>query len=365
MLTKVALVLALLHFGTPLAYYAYLKAKWLGRPWNVRGDPGYKPKVTVIVPTYNEAKFVEKKLEDIARQSYPKELLEVVVMDSASTDGTAEIARKWAQRAPLKVAVVEEPERRGKARALNTALKHASGEIVVITDADATWAAEDTLERAVSWLADPRVGAVTCLKKPAGRGAVGVEEGYRDYYNTLRIAESKMWATPIFHGELAAFRRSLLEEVGGFPTDLGADDSHTATLIALKGYRAIAPEDLWSVEALPKEYHRWRVRRAQHLIQHFTRSLRLLRQVPKPFREVLLIEAWLHLANPWLLAAAAILLLADVVSGSLLALALLTLGALLLAYKPYRTWVAMQLYLMAAAIRNLKTKDIVWEKEAK
>jgi hypothetical protein len=79
----------------------------------------------------------------------------------------------------------------------------------------------------------------------------------------------------------------------------------------------------------------------------------------------LLIETWLHLANPWLLATATILLLADAVSGSLLALALLTLGALLLAYKPYRTWVAMQLYLMAAALRNLKTKEIAWEKEAK
>jgi cellulose synthase/poly-beta-1,6-N-acetylglucosamine synthase-like glycosyltransferase len=92
-----AVALALLHFGTPLAYYAYLKTKWLGRPWNVRRDPGYKPKVTVIVPTYNEAKFVEKKLEDIARQNYPKELLEVVVVDSASSDGTAEIARRWAR----------------------------------------------------------------------------------------------------------------------------------------------------------------------------------------------------------------------------------------------------------------------------
>ncbi|MCC6003675.1 MAG: glycosyltransferase family 2 protein [Thermofilum sp.] len=360
-----AVALALLHFGTPLAYYAYLKAKWLGRPWGLRRDAGYRPKVTVIVPTYNEAKFVEKKLEDIARQSYPRELLEVVVVDSASSDGTAEIARRWAQRAPLKAVVVEEPERRGKACALNTALKHASGEIVVITDADSTWATEDTLERAVSWLADPQVGAVTCLKKPAGKGVAGVEEGYRDYYNTLRVAESKMWATPIFHGELAAFRRSLLETNGGFPTDLGADDSHTATLIALKGYRAIAPEDVWSVEAVPREYHRWRVRRAQHLIQHFARALPRLREAPPPFRKALLMEAWLHLANPWLLPAAALLLAAEAAKGSPPAIAMLALGILLLAYKPYRTWVAMQLYLIAAALRNLKTKEIAWEKEAK
>ena len=92
-----AVALALLHFGTPLAYYAYLKAKWLGRPWNVRRDPGYKPKVTVIVPTYNEAKFILKKLDDIYSQDYPRNLVEVIVIDSASTDGTPQLVKNGFQ----------------------------------------------------------------------------------------------------------------------------------------------------------------------------------------------------------------------------------------------------------------------------
>ena len=360
-----AVALALAHFGAPLAY-RLAAGRWLARPWGLERGPR-RPTVTVIVPTYNEAKFVEAKLDDIAKQSYPKELMEVIVVDSASSDGTAQIARRWAAEHPqVKLLVVEEPERRGKAHALNAALKAARGEVVVITDADSTWAAEDTLERALSWFADPRVGAVTCLKKPAGKGAAGVEEGYRRFYNAIRVAESKVWATPIFHGELAAFRRDLLEANGGFPTDLGADDSHTATLIALKGYRAIAPDDVWCIEAVPRKgYHKWRVRRAQHLIQHFARAIKRVREAPGPFRKVLLAEAWLHLANPWLLAAAALLLALEAARGSPLAAALLALGFLPLACKPYRTWVAMQLYLMAAAIRNLKTKEIAWEKEAK
>lgn len=44
---------------------------------------------------------------------------------------------------------------------------------------------------------------------------------------------------PPFHGELVAFRRGLLERVSGFPENIGADDSYTATKIALIGYRAI------------------------------------------------------------------------------------------------------------------------------
>jgi len=66
--------LALAHFGFPLAYYYYLKEKWLRKPWDVRRDPGYKPRVSVIVPTYNEAGLIEGKLDDLAGQDYPREL---------------------------------------------------------------------------------------------------------------------------------------------------------------------------------------------------------------------------------------------------------------------------------------------------
>jgi len=58
MLLLIALALAFTHFAVPLAYY-YLKTKWLNKPWNVRRDPSYKPKVSIIVPTYNEARLIE------------------------------------------------------------------------------------------------------------------------------------------------------------------------------------------------------------------------------------------------------------------------------------------------------------------
>jgi len=77
----------------------------------------------------------------------------------------------------------------------------------------------------------------------------------------------------VFHGELAAFRRDLLEKLGGFPTDVGADDSHIATRIALMGYRAVTVDNAWCVEAVPRGgYHKWRIRRAQHLIQHLAKT---------------------------------------------------------------------------------------------
>ena len=363
LLESIALALAAAHFGAPLLYY-WRARRWLRRPWDVAPDPTYRPRVTVIVPTYNEAPLVEEKLSNIYEQDYPRDRLEVVVVDSASTDGTPHAVRRWAAAHPdLALTLVEEAERRGKAHALNTALRHATGEVVVITDADAHWPAKDTLANAVKWLADPTVGAVSCVKRPAG--PAGVEDSYRDFYNVLRVAESKAWATPIFHGELAAFKRELLERLGGFPTDVGADDSHTATRIAMMGYRAITPPDVVCVEAVPRRgYHAWRVRRAQHLVQHFAKAIRD-GGAPPPFKPILHAEAYLHLANPWALPTAAATLAAAAAAGSLPAAALLATGAALALYKSYRTWTTMQAYLIAAAVKNLWDKELVWEKQEK
>jgi len=366
-LDAIALSLAFIHFGVPLGYYAYLKRTWLRKPWGIRSDPSYAPSVTIIVPTYNEAGLIEKKLDDISRQDYPKDRIEVLVIDSASSDGTASIARRWSEEHPdLKISVIEEPSRRGKAYALNRALSYASGEIVVITDADSRWGTSDALRRAVSKFSDPSVGAISCIKDPEAPGAAGVEEGYRGYYNVLRVAESKAWSTPVFHGELAAFRKDVLVKMGGFPTDIGADDSYTATRIALVGFRSIVAEDVKCIEAVPKKgYSMWRIRRAQHLLQHFSKTLREEHKIPEKFKPILCTETFLHLVNPWILLAAIVLLLASAVMGSILAAMLLATGVALLLYKPYRTWIATQLYLMAAAVRNLRTKEIVWEKQEK
>jgi cellulose synthase/poly-beta-1,6-N-acetylglucosamine synthase-like glycosyltransferase len=349
---EIAAALAAAHFGVPLAYYAVAR-RWAAAPWDVRRDPAYAPRVAVIVPTYNEAGLIDRKLANIAEQDYPGEV-EVIVADSASTDGTADRAEQWAGRLRLKV--LREPERRGKAHALNEALRHADGDVVVVTDADSLWP-RDALRKIAAWLADPSVGAVSAVKRPLG--GRGTEAAYRGYYNVLRVGESKRWATPVFHGELAAFRKELLERIGGFPRDVGADDSHAAVKIAALGYRAIVVDDVEVYEYVPRQYWRWRVRRAQHLIQSFAASLRL--KTPSRFKPVLYAEAYLHLVNPWLLPAA----FAAAIAAGPPGWALAALGLALLAYTPYRTWTAMQIYLIAAAVRNLWDRQLIWEKEEK
>ncbi len=353
--------IAILHFAIPLTYYLIVR-RWYTRPWNVSVQ-NHTPEVTVVLPTYNEEKFIERKLENVYEQEYPKDRVEVLIIDSASTDKTVEIAKLWSEKhKDLKVKIIVENERKGKVHALNHALRYVDTDLVVIADVDAFWD-EKALKEAVKWFCDGSIGAVSCIKTAGSK----LESEYRRFYNVLRVGESKMHSTPIFHGELAVFRKHLLDAIGGFSTDVGADDSHAATRIALMGYRAIVSDDVLVTESVPKSgYLAWRVRRAQHLIQHFAKVLRMdKRQADKRFRKILAVETYLHLVNPWILVFSCALLALSAVHGSILAIGLLLSALLALALRSFRTWIFYQIFLVLASMRNLWTKDIAWSKQEK
>ena len=325
------------------------------------------PKVTVVIPTYNEAKLIERKLENVYEQDYPRDRLEVIVVDSASTDGTPELVRRWAEEHPdLNLRLIEEPERRGLVPALNYVLQHCgiSGEIVIFTDADAFWEA-DALRNVVKYFADSSVGAVTASIVPVSVAKDFLEEAYRSYYNLLRVAESKIFGTPVHNGALVAFRTSLLYEMGGLPVYTGNNDSTPASIMAFMGYRAVQIDDVVVREPVREGQFRRKVRRAQHLILHFLKTKRYSKRLGlykfvRPFERIWRVEWWLHIINPWLLVASLVIFVVSAFHGSVLALVLLGIGLALLMLKPYRTWMLQQIYLVIAMVRNLWTKEIVW-----
>jgi hypothetical protein len=109
-----------------------------------------------------------------------------------------------------------------------------------------------------------------------------------------------------------------------------------------------------------------KVRRAQHLTLHFLYTKRYAKKLgiyrKTIFDKIWHIESYLHLVNPWMLLAAVILLLLETLTLQPLAIIMLTIGMILLLFKPYRTWIETQIQLILAAIRNLWTKEIVWKK---
>jgi len=355
-----------IHFGIPLTYFAYLRSV-VRKPWGIEFDTSYKPLITVILPTCNESAIIEERLDNLRQQEYPRDLLEVVVVDS-SNDGTADVVEKWSEsNRNLDLKVLREKARRGKLHALEVAVEHVSEdcEVVVFTDADALWQ-HDALSRAVSYLADPQVGAITASIRYTGSKDEFLENTYRNYYNAVRVGESKIHSTPVHNGPFIAIKWGLLREVG-LPTFAGSDDSAFGSFVAFMGYRALQVDDIVVEEPIRGNQVLRRIRRAQHLLLNFrmTRRFAKKRELYRKssFDRIWKLEWFLHLVNPWFLLISASLLLSDVVLfKSLVSLALALIGVAFLGLKAFRMWIFQQFYLVAAAARNLWTKEAVWRR---
>ena len=103
------------------------------------------PTVSIVLPTYNESRIVEKKLAGLVDLDYPMEQVEVVVVDSSDDETPVLIRDFFADREHPSLTLIEEEERRGLAPALNEAYAAATNEMVVKTDCDSVVAADAEL----------------------------------------------------------------------------------------------------------------------------------------------------------------------------------------------------------------------------
>jgi cellulose synthase/poly-beta-1,6-N-acetylglucosamine synthase-like glycosyltransferase/peptidoglycan/xylan/chitin deacetylase (PgdA/CDA1 family)/spore germination protein YaaH len=236
-------------------------------------DPATGPLISVLIPCFNEEKVIEASVRRILASNWDK--LEVIVLDDGSQDHTAQVVRE---------AFADEPrvtlmsfENGGKARALNRGLARASGEVVVALDAD-TLFPPDTLARLVRWFVNPKVGAV------AGNALVGNRRNlitrwqaleYVTAQNLERRALAALGAVTVVPGAVGAWRRSALEQLGGYPDDTLAEDQDLTIAIQRAGWKVQfdpaarayteAPE---TVGGLLKQRFRWSFGTLQCLWKH-------------------------------------------------------------------------------------------------
>jgi hypothetical protein len=202
-------LLAWSQAGYPLALAAWTRAGG-ARPW--RADPrpfgpGELPSVALVVAAHDEAAVIEAKVADALAQEYPRDRLEVVVTDDASTDGTPDLAeRAGADR------VLRNP-RGGKVRAQDAAVRATRAEVVAFSDANATWE-PGALAELVAPFADPHVGLVCGrVTFTSADGATNQEGLYWRYEMWLRGLESGLGSVTGGNGAIYAVRRSAYVEV--------------------------------------------------------------------------------------------------------------------------------------------------------
>ena len=196
-------------------------------------DPGHAPTLTVLIPAYNEQAVIAAKLENTLALDYPPGRLDVLVA-SESTDGTDAIVSRYAARG---VRLLPSAQRRGKAGNLARAVPHATGEILLFTDANAQ-VRPDAARLLAARFADPRVGAVSgwlLYTTEADDASGSGEEAYWDLELGLKRAESALGSLPGAVGSLFALRRPLYEPTS--PTR--GDDFELPIGVILKGHDSV------------------------------------------------------------------------------------------------------------------------------
>ncbi|MEI5686994.1 polysaccharide deacetylase family protein [Sphingomonas kyungheensis] len=269
-LFMIAITIGILR-ALALSALALIQARREGRTVFPAIDPARF--VTVLIPAYNEERVIERAVRGVLASV--DVAVEVIVIDDGSKDATSAV---------VSAAFGDDPRVRlltlvngGKARALNTGLEHAKGEIVIALDAD-TQFEPTTIARLARWFDDPRLGAVAGNAKVGNRVNLVTKWQALEYItaqNLERRAFARLDAITVVPGAVGAWRLAAIRQVGGYPHDTLAEDQDLTIAIQRAGWRvqydqyAIAwTEAPETFRALAKQRFRWAFGTLQCLWKH-------------------------------------------------------------------------------------------------
>src|SRR6202453_2609004 len=228
------------------------------------------PKITVQLPIFNEYYVVERLMRSVSALEYPRELLQIQLLD-ASTDDTHVIAQKIAEELKpqgFNIEVIHREDRTGyKAGALEAGLKSCEGEFILILDPDFL-PEPDMLMKTVHYFTDPKVGMIQTRWGHINRTyslLTRVQAMFLDGHLLLeQTARSRSGRFFNFNGTAGLWRRTCIESSGGWQHDTLTEDLDLSYRAQLRGWRFVYLTDLVTPAELPAEIngfktqqHRW------------------------------------------------------------------------------------------------------------
>jgi cellulose synthase/poly-beta-1,6-N-acetylglucosamine synthase-like glycosyltransferase len=301
-----------------LVYFVYatpiiMLGVWRYKKRGFGEDPGEDwdpPNVSVLVPVKNEEKVVGRLLDSLVRLDYPKENLEVVVVEDESKDRTLEICKSYAEKYPW-IKVFHRDASLGKGDALNFAFHQSSGEIVATFDADDV-PEEQAVKKALRYFNSPETGAVHGFHRTLNLRE-SIVSRLAAYENFLyRLSNDGKYALGLFvtfSGSNTFFRRSALEKVGLWDPKSLVEDAELSVRFARAHIATrLAPVECWQemparVGSLFKQRIRWSGGNMLTGVKHWNawRSMSLAKTLDmealmmSPILAVLTFAAWIIL----------------------------------------------------------------------
>lgn len=185
-------------------------------------------RVSVIIPAYNEAGILSKKISNTLEGLKNFHDAQIILITDGSNDGSGEL-----QFSDARILHLHENERLGKSAAINKAMLQATGDIVIITDANAM-VNNIGFEKLVLKFNRQKTGAVSGEKKVQGSdGSVGGEGFYWKYESFLKKQSARMYSLTGAAGELIAIRKNIFKPI---PQDAILDDLQLSLDVVRQGY---------------------------------------------------------------------------------------------------------------------------------
>lgn len=212
-------------------------------------DENYLPTISLIVPCLNEEMTIADKIRNSLEIDYPKEKLEIIIIDSSSTDKTTEIVQSFANEW---VKLITVPHN-GKAFAMKYAIDHACiWEIIISSDANAFFE-KDTVKKVIRNFSDQTIGWVTWSMRQIDQSGTVESEGWDLYWRIekfIRIYESKFHSVISMSWEISCFKKDLVKDKTWY-TKWCPDDFNLSLFIIENGYRVLYEKDAFVYEKAP------------------------------------------------------------------------------------------------------------------
>lgn len=247
---------------------------WRYKPYEL--PPGPLPRITVVIPAFNEGPMVEKAVYSAVLADYPASRLEIICIDDGSRDDTWLYLNRAAKRYPHLVKAIRFPKNRGKREALYVGITQGRGKYIVTVDSDSVIAPQTLKQIIAPMLQDSRIGAVAGNIKVYNQGrslmARMLAVRFVLSFDFIRASQSQYGSVVCTPGALSAYRREALMPILekwrqqtflGVRSTIGEDRAFT-NLVLRQGYytayqrsavvHTIVPE---SYRGLCKMFLRW------------------------------------------------------------------------------------------------------------